>query len=50
MSKLLKTLFLILVVVVIGGIGYVSITDVSVDQTPVKQTVTYDDFKAKNQS
>ena len=44
MSKLLPTLFLLLILVVVGGIGYLSVTEVPVEQETIEETVTYEEF------
>ena len=48
MSKLLPTLFAVLVIGLIGGVAFLSLTDVPVQQEKIENTVTYADFKAKN--
>lgn len=48
MSKLLPTLFTVLLVAFIGGVVFLTLTDVPVTQEKVATTVTYADFKAKN--
>lgn len=48
MSKLLPTLFAVLLLAFIGGVAFLSVTDVPVAQEKVETTVTYSDFKAKN--
>ena len=50
MSKLLASLFLVVVVTVIGGAVVLAFTDVPVEQDTIENTVTYSDFKAKNNS
>ena len=50
MSKLLPTLFVVLIVAVIAGVVYLSFTDVPVQQETVEQTVTLEDFKANTPS
>ncbi len=48
MSKLLPTLFAVLVVGFIGGVVFLTLTDIPVEQEKTETTVTYADFKAKN--
>ena len=48
MSKLLPTLFAVLLLAFIGGVAFLIVTDVPVVQEKVESTVTYADFKAKN--
>lgn len=48
MSKLLPTLFAVLVVGFIGGVVFLTLTDVPAKQEKVETSVTYADFKAKN--
>ncbi len=47
MSKLLPTLFLIIILAIIGGVTYLSFTDVPVAQDTVENTVTLEAFQAK---
>ena len=50
MSKLLPTLFLIIILAIGAGVAYLSFTDVPVEQNTVSNTVTFEEFKANNQS
>jgi len=47
MSKILPTLFLILIAAFVAGVAYLSFIDVPVSQEAVTNTVTLEDFKAK---
>ena len=50
MSKLLPTLFLVLIIAFIGGVVALSFIDVPVQQEKVETTVTLEEFQAKNSS
>ena len=50
MSKLLPTLFLAIVVALIGGVTFLAFTDVPVEQKTIENTVTYEEFKANSSS
>ena len=47
MSKLLPTLFAVLIVALIGSVVFLTLTDVPLKQETIETTVTYADFKAK---
>jgi len=46
MSKLLPTLFLVIIVALAVGVAYLSFTDVRVEQNTVSNSVTLEEFKA----
>ena len=50
MSKLLPTLFLVIIVAIIAGTVFLSFTDVPVSQSVVSGTITLEQFKANSQS
>ena len=50
MSKLLPTLFLVLIIGLIGGVVGLSFMDVPVATEKVEHSVTYEEFKANNNS
>jgi len=50
MSKLLPTLFLVLLVALIGGVAVLSFMDVPVQQEKVETTVTLEEFQANTPS
>jgi len=49
MSKLLPTLFLIVLVALIGGVAYVSLTDIEVETSTIENTISLEQFKADKQ-
>lgn len=50
MSKLLPTLFLVLLLALVGGVAFLSFVDVPTPQETIQSTVTYEDFKANSKS
>ena len=50
MSKLLPTLLMVILLVIVGAFTALSFIDVSIEQTLVEKTISYQDYKAKFQS
>ena len=47
MSKILPSLFLVLILAVVAGVIYLSFIDVPVAQEAVSETITLEEFRAK---
>ena len=50
MSKLVGTLFLVIVIAIVGGAAVLSFMDVPVQQSVVSNTVALEAFRAENPS